>query len=153
MTDHADYRAINPPRDKSPEDYTYAERRARLYDLIDDKGHYRNLERSTRQLGDRFGVSHTQIQNDIDAILDYKRQNLGENIKAELETLKTKAVDEALENGDAAEAYEIISEHLENLQSVGIEEKEPEKHELTGEGGGAINVNLTETVVETDYDE
>jgi len=130
MDAYADYRGITPPRDKPPTDYTCAERRARLYDIIDDKGHHRNLERSTRQLGDRFGVSHTTIRRDIDAILEYKTENLGENIKAELETLKTKAVDEALENGDAAEAYQIISEHLKNLQSVGIEDKEPEEHEL-----------------------
>jgi len=132
MGDHPNYRALSAPETKPREEYTYAERRAELYDLIDQKGHYRNLERSTRQLGDRFDVSHVTIQNDIEAILEYKTQHLGENTKAELETLKTKAVQDALENGDADKAYSIMSQHLTNLQSLGTIQEEPDKVEHQG---------------------
>ena len=132
MTDHPNYRAISPPPDKAREEYTYAERRARLYDMLDRAGHYRNLERSTRELGDRFGVSHTTIRNDIQAILEWKADHLGENIEGELETLKTKAVQDALEDGDADKAYNIISQHLQNLQSIGVIDKEPEQLEHSG---------------------
>lgn len=132
MTNHPNYRAINPAPDKSKEDYTYAERRAELYNMLDRAGHYRNLEQSTRSLGDRFGVSHTTIRNDIQAILEWKADHLGDNIEGELETLKTKAVQDALENDNAEKAYEIMSTHLENLQSIGVIDKEPEQLEHSG---------------------
>jgi len=132
MTDHPNYRAINPPREKQPKEYTYAERRSKLYDMLDRAGHYRNLEQSTRQLGDRFGVSHTTIRNDIQAILEWKTDHLGENTEAELETLKTKAVQDALDAGDADKAYSIISQHLQNLQSLGVIKEEPDKIEHSG---------------------
>jgi len=134
MGDHPNYRALSTPEGKHRPEYTYAERRAELYDLIDQKGHYRNLERSTRQLGDRYGVSHTTIRRDIQAILDWKADHLGENTEAELETLKTKAVQDALDAGDADKAYSIMSQHLANLQSLGTIKEEPDKHEVEHDG-------------------
>jgi hypothetical protein len=132
MGSHANYRALSPEQTKAREEYTYAERRAELYDMLDRAGHYRNLEQSTRQLGDRYGVSHTTIRKDIQAILDWKADHLGENTEAELETLKTKAVQDALDEGDADKAYDIMSQHLENLQSLGIIEEEADELEVSG---------------------
>lgn len=149
MTDHPNYRALSPAEEKPRTDYTYAERRAELYDAIERAGHYRNLERSTRKLGDRYGVSHTTIRKDIQAILDWKSNHLGENVDAELETLKTKAVQEALEEGEAGKAYSIMSEHLQNLQSLGIKEEEPDAVEVSGPDGGPLEVTVENTVVET----
>jgi cell fate (sporulation/competence/biofilm development) regulator YlbF (YheA/YmcA/DUF963 family) len=140
MTDHPNYRSLSPPEEKAREDYTYAERRAELHDMIDRAGHYRNLERSQRQLGDRYGVSHTTIRKDINAILEWKADHLGEHTTAELETLKTRAVEKALEDNEPAAAYSIISQHLTNLQAVGAVEQAPDKHEVSGEGGGALEV-------------
>ena len=142
MGDHPNYRALNPPKDKDREDYTYAERRSELYDAIDRAGHYRNLERSTRELGNRYGVSHTTIRKDIQAILDWKADHLGENTTAELETLKTRAVEKALEDNEPEKAYSIITTHLRNLQSVGEVEQTPDKHEVTGEGGNPLEVTI-----------
>jgi len=134
MADHPNYRALSPDPDKQRPEYTYAERRSELYDMLDRAGHYRNLEQSTRQLGDRYGVSHTTIRKDIQAILDWKADHLGENTEAELETLKTKAVQDALDAGDADKAYSIMSEHLSNLQSLGTIQEEPDKHEVEHDG-------------------
>lgn len=140
MSNEPNYRAINPPNDKPRDEYSYVERRAELYDLLEEAGHYRNLERSTRELGNEYGVSHTTIQKDIKRLLAWKADHLGENAHAELETLKTKAVRDALDNNEPGEAYSIISQHLSNLQSLGIVEKEPNKHEMSGEEGGPIMV-------------
>ena len=140
MTDHPNYRALSPPEDKPRTDYTYAERRAELHDMIDRAGHYRNLERSQRQLGDRYGVSHTTIRKDINAILEWKADHLGENTTAELETLKNRAVEKALEDNEPERAYSIISQHLKNLQSVGAVEQAADKHEVTGGGGSPFEV-------------
>jgi len=140
MTDHPNYRSLSPPEDKPRSEYTYAERRAELYDLIDRAGHYRNLERSQRELGDRYGVSHTTIRKDINAILEWKAEHLGDNAEAELETLKTRAVEKALEDNEPEKAYSIVSQHVKNLQAVGAIEQAPSKHEVTGAGGGALEV-------------
>jgi len=82
MTDHPNYRALNASGDKAREEYSYTERRAELYDLIEQAGHYRNLERSTRDLGNRYGVSHETIRNDIQAIHEWKAEHLGEHASA-----------------------------------------------------------------------
>lgn len=131
---HANYREINPPEDKPRDDYTPAERRAELFDAIEQAGHYRNLQRSYRQLGSKYGVSHETIRKDINRILDWKRENLSPHAEVELETLKTKAVRELLEEKEYARAYKIMSEHYENLQEMGEREKEPDKHEVEGSG-------------------
>lgn len=135
MSDAPNYRALSPPSTKPRDEYSYVERRAELYDMIEQAGTYRNLQRSTRELGDRYGVSHTQIQKDIRRILSWKADHLGDYTEAELETLKTKAVQDALENGDSGRAYDIISQHLQNLMALGAKDKAPEKIEhQEGEG-------------------
>jgi len=131
---HANYREINPPTDTPREEYTPAERRAEIFDMIERAGHYRNLQRSYAEIGDRYGVSHEMIRKDINRILEWKRENLSPHAKVELETLKTKAVQEYIDQGEYAKAYKIMSEHYENLQSMGEEEKEPDKHEVEGDG-------------------
>jgi len=136
---HANYRQINPPDDKPREDYTPAERRAELFNMIEKAGHYRNLQRSYRQLGNRYGISKQQIRKDIVSVLEWKADNLSPHAKVELETLKTKAVEDLLDRGEVAEAYKIMSDHYENLQGMGEEEKEPDKHEVETSG---INIHV-----------
>lgn len=131
---HANYREINPPDDKEPSEYTTAERRSELFDAIERAGHYRNLQRSYRQLGRQYDVSHETIRRDINKILEWKEENLSPHAKVELETLKTKAVQELLDRGEVAKAYKIMSEHYENLQEMGLEDKEPDKHEIDTDG-------------------
>jgi len=131
---HANYREINPPPDKPESEYTPAERRAEIFDAIERAGHYRNLQQSYRQLGERYGVSHETIRKDINKVLEWKVENLSPHAKVELETLKTKAVQELIENQEYAKAYKVMSEHYENLQSMGEEDKEPDKHEVDGSG-------------------
>jgi len=133
MTDtEPNYRALTPPEDKPRSEYSYVERRAEIYDMLERAGHYRNLERSQRQIGDRYGVSHTQIQKDIRRILAWKREHLGDHTEAELATLKTKAVQDALDEGDADKAYSIMSQHLQNLQSLGVIDEEADELEVSG---------------------
>jgi hypothetical protein len=153
MTDHPNYRALNPPDDKPRDEYTYTERRSELYDLIEQAGHYRNLERSTRDLGNRYGVSHETIRNDIQAIHEWKAEHLGDNASAELQTLKTKAVQDALDRGDSVEAYELMRKHFETLMEHGAVDSAADELEVSGGGGGPIEIALNETVVETGYDE
>jgi len=126
------YRQLTPPEDKSPDEYSYVERRAELYDMIESAGHYRNLERTQRQLGNRYGVSKTQIQKDIRRINEWRAEHLGENAEAELDTLKTKAIQECINNQEYTEAYYLMSKHYSLLQEMGLKQREPEKHEVSG---------------------
>jgi len=145
---HANYREINPPDDKPPEDYTTAERQAEIFDMIERAGHYRNLQRSYSQLGEQYGVTKQQIRKDIVRVLDWKEEHLSPHAKAELETLKTKAIEELLDRGEVAEAYEIMAEHYKNLQSMGEEPAEPDQLEVSGEGGDALNVTINHETVD-----
>jgi len=149
---HANYREINPPPDKNPEDYTPAERRAELFDAIERAGHYRNLQRSYRQLGEQYGVSKQQIRKDIVRVLEWKEKHLSPHAKVELETLKTKAVQELIDRGELEKAYRIMSEHYENLQEMGEEPKAADQVELTGEGGGPLDLTINRETVDDDDD-
>jgi DNA-binding FadR family transcriptional regulator len=131
MTDHPNYRALSPPDEKARPEYTYTERRAELYDLIEQAGHYRNLERSIRDLGNRYGVSHTTIRNDIEAIHEWKADHLGQHATAELQTLKTRAIQDALDRGDSEEAYYLMRKHFETLMDHGAVASAAEEHEHT----------------------
>lgn len=148
---HANYREINPPDDRSPEDYTPAERRAELFDAIERAGHYRNLQRSYRQLGKQYGVSKQQIRKDIVRVLDWKEEHLSPHAKVELETLKTKAVQELIDRGELMKAYRVMSEHYENLQEMGEEPKAADQVEVSGEGGGPVEVAISEEIIETPH--
>jgi len=147
---HANYREINPPDDKPEDEYTVAERRAEIFDAIERAGHYRNLQQSYRQLGRRYGVSHETIRKDINRVLEWKAENLSPHAKAELETLKTKAVQDLLDEGEVVAAYQIMSQHYSNLQSMGEEEREPDR--LKHEGGVDVSSEVV-TVTADDEDE
>jgi len=126
MSDTPNYRKLAPPDDKDPEEYTWAERRAELYDMIERAGHYRNLERSQRELGDHYGVSHTTIQNDIQAVLTWQKAHLGNHAEGELETLKTKAIQELIDAGDFADAYDLMRKHYQTLMKMGRKDSKTE---------------------------
>lgn len=154
MSDVPNYRSLSPPEDKSPSEYSWAERRSEIYDLIERAGHYRNLEQSTRQLGDRFGVSHTQIRKDIQAINDWMAANLGGDAEAELETLKTKAVQDLIDRGDTDKAYYLMMNHYEILMDTDAagQRREPDQQELMGEDGKPLQVVINDNLRATSED-
>lgn len=125
------YRRIEPDPDKDKEDYTYVERRAHIYNLIEQAGHYRNIEQTQRELAADFDVSQTTIWKDIDAVNEWMADNLGENAEEELTSLKNAAVQDLINQGEFAQAYRLISEHYELLQRMGIKDKEPDEVEMS----------------------
>lgn len=130
MAETPDYRSLSPPDDKPRKEYTAVERRAELYDLIEQKGHYRNLERSQRELGRQYDVSHTTIHTDIKKILEWESENLGKKAEQELSLLKTSAVKKLIDEGKHDKAYRLAKEHYQMLQDMGVKEKEPDKQEI-----------------------
>ena len=137
MTSHPNYRRLAPPADKAPTEYSYVERRAELYDAIEEAGHYRNLERTRRDLGERYGVTHKTIQNDIAAINEWKAAHLGDHAEAELETLKTAAIQSLLDDGEVADAYYLMKAHFAELRDAGYKPNAPTEIGLNVDPGEA----------------
>lgn len=164
MTNSPNYQRISPPPEKDPTEYTFAERRAELFDMIQRQGGYRNLNKSQRALGERYGVVHRTIQKDIDRILAWKDEHLGEHAESELSLVQGRGVQDYLQAAKEyrekeqyekagecmAKAYELSSDHLEDLQEAGLKDKAPDKTEITGSGGGALEIVINDSVVESD---
>lgn len=126
------YRRIDPPpaSEKPFSEYSYIERRAKIFDLIEEAGHYRNIEQSQRQLADRFDVSQTSIWKDIQAITEWMADNLGDNAESELVSLKNAAVQDLISRGEYAEAYQLMADHYALLQDMGVKDREPDEMEI-----------------------
>jgi hypothetical protein len=170
MTDHPNYRENTPPDDKRQEDYNWAERRAELYDLVEKAGSTRHLSKSTRELGDRYDVSHTTIQKDLDAIREFEAENLGEDVETEISLLESSAVEDHLQAAkdyrqlanntgnreDRAKYLQKSAEHksaalqlattkLRGLQSVGEVPRVADEISLEAEVDQSTEVELDET--------
>ena len=131
MSEEFNYRDYSPPRDKDRQDYEPDERRSEIYDLIEKAGHYRNLQRNQTEIGEEYGVSASTICRDIQKVMQWQYDNLGDNAEVELSELKNAAVRDLLESGQKDKAYKLAKEHYKMLQDMGVKEKEPDKHEVS----------------------
>lgn len=123
MNSDIDYSALSVPADKPTEEYTYNERRAAIYDMIEDAGHPRALEPTQTELGEMFGVSQRQISTDIQRIREYEAEHVGENADTDTELVCRKAVMGLLEQGRFREAGELQLDYYDWLQSAGYKDK------------------------------
>jgi len=133
MSKQPNYRSQSAPDGKPRPEYSYVERRAELYDLIEQAGHYRQLEKSQSDLADRYDVHQTTITKDLKRIREWKAKHLGNGAEAELDTLKTKAVQHLLDNGDPDDAYYLMRKHYETLMDAGIKDSATEELDVTGD--------------------
>jgi len=132
MSNEPNYRSLSPPEEKPRAEYSYVERRAELYDLVEQAGHYRNLERSQYDLARRYGVAQSTIQKDLKRIREWKAKRLGNHAEAELETLKTRAVEQLLDSGKPDKAYYLMMNHYETLMEAGVKESAADEVQLDG---------------------
>lgn len=164
MTDDTpNYSELSPPDNKSPQDYTYAERRAEIYRMIEDAGHPRNLERSQRELAKRYGCTQQNISNDFQRLREYEVNRNGNRNISMTRWLGSKAVRENVEQasnlkskaedlekaGDIQKAANLreraanlFSSALDNqmefnefLFKLGELEEAPDELHVTGEAG------------------
>lgn len=127
-----DYRALMPPEETPLEEYSYVERRAALFEMVEEAGHTRRLERSQTALAERFGVDQSTISRDLKRLREWKAERLGEGAAAELMTLKTKAIRELLDRGESAEAYHLMRKHYELLLETGAVPRASKEVEVDG---------------------
>ena len=140
MASNIDYATHPVPNDKPPDEYTWPERRSEIYNLIEEAGHPRNLERTQEQLGRRYGVSQRQISDDIEAIREYEQDRVGDDAKANTGFICQKAVRELMDDGEYKDAAELQLKYNNWLQDTGEQDKEPEKLEHSSDGSLSIEV-------------
>jgi len=140
MSSNPDYATLPVPDGKPPGEYTWPERRSEIYNLIEEAGHPRNLERTQEQLGNRYGVSQRQISDDIQAIRDHEAETVGDDVRANTSFVCETAVRELMANGEYEAAAKLQMQYFEWLQEAGEEDKEPDKHEVMGEDGSPLMI-------------
>lgn len=122
------------PDDKPTDEFTYVERRASIYQMLEDAGHPRALEPTQAELGDHFGVSQKQISKDIQRIREYEAERVGDNADTDTELVCRKAVMGLLEQGRFREAGELQLQYYDWLQSAGYKDREPDQVDLAVDG-------------------
>ena len=69
MAHSIDYFEVQIPEDTSPEEYHYTQRRADLLQEVLKCGTPSGVSRT--EMGKRYGVDHSQISRDMDAIAEW----------------------------------------------------------------------------------
>ena len=133
MSNDIDYRAIEVPTDKPPQEYTYAERRAEILQLIEEAGHPRAINQS--RLGERYGCAQSNISNDVSVLREYITSNIDETtVDTITETVYQKSIRELVDNGEYKDAVKAVESWNDWLMDRGKVEQEPDKHEIEGDG-------------------
>jgi len=142
--DGPNYAAISPPDEKHPKDYTYVERRAEIYRLIEEAGHPHNLERSQAELGKRYGVSQKQISKDIQRLREFEAEHNSERSKSVTSWLAEKAVMQAVQNDNFEKAMKLQLKYNEFLFDIGGLERESTTVSIEGDAGQTYMAMLEE---------
>jgi len=128
MTDYTEIPIPDKPRDE----YTYNERRAEILKMIEEKGHPWGFNYS--ELGRRYGVSHKTISKDFDLLAEWYEDKIGSDAKQASDLAYRRIVQEHMDNGEYNKARKALDSWNGWLQDTGEQEKEPDKHEIDGEG-------------------
>ena len=130
-----DYRAVDIPDDKDPEDYSYIERRAELLIAVEKTGSPRQLNYA--ELGRRFGVSRQQIRRDMERLGEYVSESIGsETHTLEASAFLWRCCQELMAEGSwrqAARTYKDLEDwrRNESLEEL-VERIEAIEEELSG---------------------
>lgn len=129
MTAQIDYETIDVPDDKSPSEYTYAERRAEILQLIREAGHPRRVKQS--RLAERYDCTVPNISNDMDTLAEYFDDTLGDRRKLNTALAVNRAIEgliddkewrkaatTALENDEWIRENEELEELMERIERI-----------------------------------
>jgi transposase-like protein len=126
------YHEVTLPDNKPRDEYSYTERRAAILKVIEQRGHPWGLNKS--QLARQFGVSDVQIHKDLDRIKEYYSNRIGTDAKSATEIAYKRILQEQLDNDELDKARRTLDSWNSWLQDTGHQEKEPDKHDMQGEG-------------------
>lgn len=128
MSDSTDYDAVNVPDGKAREDYSYVERRAEILERIERAGHPNALNKS--ELAREYGVNHTSIGRDFDALAEYVAANLDRNHSFIMDRVLRGAVRNLVDDGEHYKAAKAAEKWYDWLADVGEVTRAPERREL-----------------------
>jgi hypothetical protein len=145
MAQEIDYRAVVIPDEKSPEEYTYAERRAEILNFVERVGYPQALNQS--ELARRYDTSPQNVHNDLNVLREF--------IVEEIDTTRTdsfskmvfeNSIRELVDRGDHKDAVNALSKYNSWLFDRGYQDKSPEKKEINQqtsvEGVGDITMEI-----------
>lgn len=128
------YSTIQIPPKKDPKKFTYLERRAEIFKLILLAGHPKLI--SQTELGKRYGKSQPMISQDIDAIADEIKENIGSDAELVTTAVYEKALTELIKsnsNKDKFLAAKLVMEWNNYLFDMGKRKRAPQFVEHSGE--------------------
>jgi len=126
-----DYSTVAIPNDLNQKDYDTRQRRAEIYERIRDKG-FGGLD-TYRNLAEEYGVkSPNSIKQDIEDIRKYMLEEdfNREKFRTKISDNLMWAAKKAREENDYSEASKIAKRINKYMQSIGVEEEEPDKVEV-----------------------
>jgi len=126
-----DYYNVDVPEAKDPEDYTYVERRGEILSLILKRGSPQGINQS--RLADRYDVSESQISQDMSRLREHVERTLGQHAKMTTRAVYQETLQKLKEEGEWKKRWDVVMEWNEWLGDLGIQEREPDKHEISGE--------------------
>lgn len=111
MAGEIDYETVEVPAEKTPVEYTYAERRAEILTLIKQAGHPCRINQS--QLADRYDCSAPNISKDMAALADHIDETLGDRRELNTRTVLERAIDGLIEQEEWRQAAKTALEYDE----------------------------------------
>ena len=133
MTEDIDYREIQPPEHKHPEEYTYNERRAEIFRLWKEANDPYS-EISQTNLSQRYDMAVSTIHADVQIVKEFIRENLGDEEEIKADVGFDRSIRKLEEQGEWYKASKVRKMKWEWMHDTGIKEKEPDKHEVDGSG-------------------
>ena len=133
MTENIDYRQIQPPEDKPPQEYTYNEKRAEIFRLWKEANDP-YAEINLTRLSERYGNAVSTIHDDVQIVKDFIKDNLGDEEEIKTDVGFDRSIKQLEQAGEWYKAAKVRKMKWEWLHDTGIKDKEPDKHEIGGEG-------------------
>ena len=120
MAGEIDYRAIEVPDAKDPESMTYAERRAEILELIQQRGSPRLLNGA--RLADRYGCTRPNIHNDLEKLAEWASDTQGDREVLEGDALYWRCIQGLLEDDEYRKAAQTLSDYHDWLRTNDLED-------------------------------
>jgi hypothetical protein len=131
MSNTVDYFAVDIPEEKPPEEYHYTQRRAALLEEVLELGTPTAVSRT--EAGERYGVTHGQITQDLDAIAECVEEHLGDTAKLQTKAAFERVLRELYDADDwraTKAAWDVVADWNQWLGDVGEQEREPDRSEV-----------------------
>lgn len=102
---------MDVPSEKEASEYTYAERRAEILDLVKEAGHPRRINQS--RLADRYGCSPPNISKDMTALADHVDDTLGDRRELTTQATVERSIEGLLDEEEWRQAAKTALEYDE----------------------------------------